>query len=65
MKNLPLLIVLTITVATRAVAQEQLVATVSNDVSVAPSHTLRMGIRFRRTVLVIFPRSARGFPSER
>ena len=44
MKNLPLLIVLTITVATRAVAQEQLVATVSNDVSVAPSHTLRLEI---------------------
>ncbi len=44
MKNLPLLIVLMITVATRAVAQEQLVSTVSNDVSVAPSHTLRLEI---------------------
>ncbi len=44
MKNLPLIFVLTITVATRAVAQEQLVSTVSNDVSVAPSHTLRLEI---------------------
>ena len=44
MKNLPLLIVLTITVATRAVAQEQPVSRVSNDVSVVPSHTLRLEI---------------------
>ena len=44
MKNLPLLIVLTITVAMRAVAQEQLVSAVSNGVSVAPSHTLQLEI---------------------
>ncbi len=44
MKNLPLLIVLMITIATRVVAQEQLVATVSDDVSVAPSHSLRLEI---------------------
>ncbi len=44
MKNLPLIIVLTITVATRAVAQEQLVSRVDNDVSVAPSNTLRLEI---------------------
>lgn len=44
MKNLPLPIVLMITVATRAVAQEQLVAAVSDGVSVAASHTLRLEI---------------------
>jgi len=44
MRNLPLLIVLLITVATRAVAQEQLVSTVSNGISVASSHTLRLEI---------------------
>ncbi len=44
MKNLPLIIVLSITVATRAVAQEQLVSRVDNDVSVAPSNTLRLEI---------------------
>ncbi len=44
MRDLPLIIVLTITVATRAVAQEQLVSTVSNDVSVMPSRTLRLEI---------------------
>ncbi len=43
MKNLPL-IVLTITVATRAVAQERLVSRVNNDVSVVPSNTLRLEI---------------------
>lgn len=47
MKNLPLIIVLTITVATRAVAQERLVSrvdNVDNDVSVVPSNTLRLEI---------------------
>ena len=41
MKNLPL-IVLMITVATRAVAQERLVSRVDDDVSVAPSNSLRL-----------------------
>ncbi len=44
MKNLPLIIVLSITVATRAVAQERLASRVDNDMSVAPSHTLRLEI---------------------
>ncbi len=43
MKNLPL-IVLMITVATRAAAQEHLISRVNNDVSVAPSITLRLEI---------------------
>ncbi len=43
MNKLPL-IVLTITVATRAVAQERLVSRVDNDVSVVPSNTLRLEI---------------------
>ncbi len=44
MKNLPLIFVLTITVATRAVAQERLISRVDNDVSVVPSNTLRLEI---------------------
>lgn len=43
MKNLPL-IVLLITVATRAVAQERLISRVDTDVSVVPSNTLRLEI---------------------
>ncbi len=43
MKNLPL-IVLMITVATRAVAQERLVSRVDDDVSVTPSNSLRLEI---------------------